>query len=407
MNAASSLPPILARSEPAPSAPREAFFLAALALTDFRTYPRLRFELPAGPGLIALTGPNGAGKTNVLEAISFLAPGRGLRAAGLQDPTRWGASPAAPGQRPAWAVAARVRGPAGTREVGTGLDPVATAPERRLVHVDGTPARVQGRLAEAFAVQWLTPPMERLFQDGARTRRKFIDRVAVGLDSQHAERVQSYEQAARERIRLLTGPSEACDPKWLDALEAQMAETGTALACARIAAAEKLDAACLGSRGPFPGARVAMAGEIEDWLAQGPALAAEERLARALALARGRDAATGATGAGPQRSDMAVRHTLRDQPAEQCSTGEQKALLVALVLGAADVLAAARGARPVLLLDEVAAHLDRLRREALFASLLDSGAQVWLAGADREPFESLSGRARFYAVAEGAIEPLP
>ncbi len=300
-----------------------------------------------------------------------------------------------------------MQGPAGANEVGTGLDPVACAPERRLVHVGGAPARVQGRLAEAFAVQWLTPSMERLFQDGARARRKFIDRVAVGLDSGHAERVQSYDQMARERTRLLTGSAAECDPKWLDALEAGMAETGIALACARIAAAEKLDRACRGARGPFPGARVQMIGAIEDWLASGPALAAEERLARALALARARDAVTGTTGAGPQRSDMAVLHTLKDQPAEQCSTGEQKALLVALVLGAAGVLAAARRALPVLLLDEVAAHLDRVRRQALFAWLLDSGAQVWLAGADLEPFESLGGRARFYAVAEGTIEPLP
>ncbi len=405
MNPASSPPPTLARPDPAAS--REAFFLGTLALTDFRTYARFKFEFPDGPGLIVLTGPNGAGKTNVLEAISFLAPGRGLRAAGLADPTRWGALAQAPGQRPAWAVAARVGGPTGTSAVGTGLDPTAAAPERRLVHVDGAPARAQGRLSETFAVHWLTPDMERLFQDGARARRKFIDRVAVGLDSRHAEQVRGYEQAARERTRLLTGPAEACDPAWLASLEARMAETGIALACARIAAAEKLDAACLGARGPFPGARVAMIGALEDWLVQEPALAAEERLARALALARERDALTGATGAGPQRSDMAVSHTLKDQPAEQCSTGEQKALLVALVLGAADVLAAARGAWPVLLLDEVAAHLDRIRREALFAALLDQGAQVWLAGADLEPFESLRGRARFYAVGEGAIEPLP
>ncbi|MSO85351.1 MAG: DNA replication/repair protein RecF [Rhodospirillales bacterium] len=405
MNPASAPPPTLAHPDPAQS--REAFFLSHLALTDFRTYPRLKIEISAGPGVIVLTGPNGAGKTNVLEAISFLAPGRGLRGAGLQDPTRWGALAAAPGQRPAWAVAARVRGPAGTSEVGTGLDPDACAPERRLVHVDGAPARVQGRLSETFAVHWLTPDMERLFQDGARARRKFVDRVAVALDSGHAERVRSYDQAARERTRLLTGPPEACDPAWLGSLEARMAETGVALACARIAAAEKLDRACRGARGPFPGARVQMIGALEDWLAEEPALAAEERLARALASARARDAVTGTTGAGPQRSDMAVLHTLKDQPAEQCSTGEQKALLVALILGAAEVLAAARGAWPVLLLDEVAAHLDRIRRQALFAWLLDSGAQVWLAGADLEPFESLGGRAWFYAVAEGAIEPLP
>lgn len=401
--AASSPPRARTQTEPA----GQAFCVHALTLTDFRTYARAHLDLDGRPGLIVLTGPNGAGKTNVLEAISYLAPGRGLRGARLHEPTRWGAAPATPHQRPAWAVAASVHGPTGARAVGTGLDPDADAPERRLIHVDGTPARVQGRMAEAFAVQWLTPAMERLFQDGASARRKFIDRVASGLDSDHAERVQNYEQAQRERTRLLAGPSEACDPQWLNALEARMAETGTALACARIDAAERLDAACRADRGIFPGLRIAMAGALEDWLGQGPALAAEERLIRALAAARPRDALIGSTGAGPHRSDMAVRHAGKDQPADSCSTGEQKALLVTLVLGAADVLARTLGARPVLLLDEVAAHLDRLRREALFEALREQGGQIWLAGADREPFESLRGRARFYAVAEGVIEPLP
>ena len=403
MTAASAFP----SQRPGPERAREAFSVAALTLSDFRTYARLRFEIPAGPALIVLTGPNGSGKTNVLEAISFLAAGRGLRAASLAEPTRWGAVPAGPSLRPAWAVAARVHGPAGAREVGTGLDPAAGAPERRLVHVDGAPARAQGRLAEAVAVHWLTPPMERLFQDGAAARRKFIDRLAAGLDAGHADLKQNYEQAARERIRLLTAPGAARDGAWLASLEARMAETGIALACARAHAAEKLDAASRDARGPFPGARVAMAGAVEEWLAAAPALAAEERLVRALAQGRERDALTGTTGSGPHRSDMDVRHAGADRPAEQCSTGEQKALLIALVLGAADVLAAACGARPVLLLDEVAAHLDRVRREALFAALLDSGAQVWLAGADREPFESLVGKARFYAVGSGAIAPLP
>ena len=406
MNPAGAPPRIHPASEPVTDVSRGPFFLAVLTLTDFRTYARLKFEAPAGPGLIVLTGPNGSGKTNLLEAISFFAPGRGLRAAAVAEPTRWGAAPAAPGSRPAWAAAARLRGPEGERQIGTGLDPLASAPERRLIHVDGAPARAQGRLAEAFAVHWLTPVLERLFQDGAKARRKFIDSVAVGLDAAHAERVRSYDQAARERIRLLTGPPESCDPAWLASLEAGMAETGTALACARIAAAEKLDAACRAARGPFPGARVAMAGALEDWLASGPALAAEERLARALAETRERDRLTATTGAGPQRGDMAVAHALKGLPAAQCSTGEQKALLVALVLGASDLVAASRGARPVLLLDEVAAHLDRVRREALFASLLDSGGQVWLAGADPEPFDWLRGRARFYAAREGAIEPL-
>jgi DNA replication and repair protein RecF len=390
-----------------PDRARAAFFLGQLALTDFRAYARLRLEISANPGLIVLTGPNGAGKTNVLEAISFLAPGRGLRSASPAEPTRWGALAAAPGQRPAWAVAARVVGPEGAHDIGTGLDPEEGAPERRLARIDGAPARAQGRLAETFAVHWLTPPMERLFQEGALGRRAFIDRIAADLDPDHAERKQAYEHAARERLRLLAERGTAGDAAWLAALEARMAESGVALACARIAAAETLDAACRAARGVFPGARVAMAGTLEDWLAAGPALAVEDHLARALRQSRERDALTGTTASGPHRSDMAVRHAELDRPAEQCSTGEQKALLIALVLGAADARAAARGARPVLLLDEVAAHLDRVRRESLFAHLLDSGLQAWLAGADREPFAALAGRARFYAVGSGAIEPLP
>jgi len=401
---ASSRPP----TEPAPVAlERAAFSVGQLALSDFRSYAGLRLDVPAGPGLIVLVGPNGAGKTNVLEAISFLAPGRGLRAAAPAEPTRWGAAAAGPALRPAWAVAARVDGPHGTHEIGTGLDPEADAPERRLVRVDGTPARAQGRLRETFAVHWLTPPMERLFQDGAGERRKFVDRVAAGLAAGHAELKQNYERAARERIRLLADSGAGAEPGWLASLEARMAETGIALACARAAAADRLDAACREARGVFPGARVAMTGAVEDWLAESPALAAEERLLRALRDSRERDALTGTTRVGPHRSDMAVRHAGADRAAEQCSTGEQKALLIALVLGAADVLADAHGARPTLLLDEVAAHLDRVRREALFAALLDSGVQAWLAGTEREPFAPLAGRALFLAVGAGAIEPLP
>ncbi|MEK7821400.1 MAG: DNA replication/repair protein RecF [Pseudomonadota bacterium] len=384
-----------------------AFRVRSLVLTDFRTYARLKLDLDGAGGLVVLTGPNGSGKTNVLEALSYLGPGRGLRAARVVEPTRWGAEPAAPGMRPAWAVAATVDGPAGARHLGTGLDPDPTAPERRLIHVDGASARAQGRLAGACAVQWLTPPMERLFQDGAAGRRKFIDRVAYGLDAQHAGRVQAYEQTVRERARLLAFEPAQRDRAWIETLEAQLAESGVAIACARTDAAGRLDAACRDSRGPFPGARVAMTGAVEDWLAEMPALAAEDRLRRALVAARERDALIGGAGAGPHKSDLAVVHAPKDQPAEACSTGEQKALLIALVLGAADLIREAQGARPILLLDEVAAHLDRVRREALFASLLDSGTQAWLAGADREPFAALRGTARFFAVADGAMEPLP
>ncbi len=384
-----------------------AFRVSALTLTDFRTYARLDLALDGAAGLVVLTGVNGAGKTNVLEALSFLSPGRGLRAARLAEPTRWGAAAALPSLRPAWAVAATIEGPRGACAIGTGLDSDPSAPERRLIHVDGSPARAQGRLAEACAVQWLTPSMERLFQDGASGRRKFIDRIAHGLDIRHGQRVQDYEQAVRERARLLALEPALRDDAWIETLEIQLAEGGVAIACVRAEAAARLDHVCRLGRGVFPGARVAMTGQVEDWLAEMPALAVEDRLRRALVAARERDGLIGGAGAGPHKSDMAVRHGPKDQPAESCSTGEQKALLVALVLGAADLICEARGARPVLLLDEVAAHLDHDRRRALFAWLRDSGAQAWLAGADAEPFAELRGTARFFTVADGAIEALP
>ena len=399
---ASSGPRPQARSVSAP-----AFRVSTLRLTDFRTYARLDLALDGAAGLVVLTGPNGAGKTNVLEALSFLSPGRGLRAARVAEPTRWGAAPALPSLRPAWAVAAAVEGPAGASAVGTGLDSDPAAPERRVIHVDGQPARAQGRLAEACAVQWLTPSMERLFQDGASGRRKFIDRIAYGLDSRHAARVHDYEQAVRERARLLALDPGERDRAWIEATETRIAEGGIAIACVRAEASVRLDQACRAGRGVFPGARVAMTGQIEDWLADMPALAAEDRLRRVLVAARERDALIGGAGSGPHKSDMAVRHAPKDQPAESCSTGEQKALLVALVLGAADLIFEARRARPILLLDEVAAHLDHDRRRALFDWLRDSGAQTWLAGADLEPFAELRGTARFFAVADGIIEPLP
>ena len=364
-----------------------------LDLTEFRNYAALRLDV--GPGPIVLTGPNGAGKTSVLEAVSLLAPGRGLRRA---RPAQLGRLEA--GGRP-WAVAARLMTPDGERTIGTGRDPADGAAGRRRVHIDGTPARGQAALARHLAVVWLTPDMDRLFDDGATARRRFVDRLTVGYDPSHAGRVRTYEGALRERARLLRDGVR--DPAWLDAVEERIAAEGVAIAAARRDMVARLDPLARDGDGPFPGAALAIEGELEDWLDAGPALAAEDRLRQALAHGRTRDAEAGGAGHGPHRSELRVHHVARDRPANLCSTGEQKALLVAIVLAHARLLAEARGAPPLLLLDEVAAHLDEIRRWALFERLTRLGIQVWLTGTDARLFAPLGDWARFLSVADGAV----
>jgi DNA replication and repair protein RecF len=389
------------RSDPAPAAA-----VTRLTLSDFRCYRHLRLELAAQP--VVLAGPNGAGKTNVLEALSFLAPGRGLRRATLSDVARRDrlGAPEAGLARP-WGVAARLVGPKGVAEIGTGFVPADGGREKRLAHIDGQPLKSQAGLAEALAVQWLTPAMDRLFADGPAARRRFLDRLVLGLDPAHAGRTAAYEHALRERSRLLIAGAARrdWDASWLAVLEDTMATKGVAVAAARRDAVTRLDQVCRDSRGPFPGARLALEGEIESWLAAGPALAAEDRFRGLLAATRSKDADTGGASVGPHRSDLVVRHALKDQPADACSTGEQKALLVAIVLGNARLLAAERGAAPVLLLDEVAAHLDEARRAALFEHLADLGAQAWLTGTEAGLFAALEGRAQFFHVKDATVTP--
>lgn len=377
-----------------------------LTLTDFRSYGHVRLETDARS--VVLTGANGAGKTNVLEALSFLVPGRGLRSAGSGEPARQdaGADPVGPG-RP-WAVAARIDTPAGPVELGSGLVREPGARERRLVRIDGETQRAQAALAEVWSVQWLTPQMDRLFIDGALARRRFLDRLVFGTDPAHAGRVGAYDHALRERARVLkTGTDgKAPDPAWLSALEETMAAKGVAVAAARLEATARLGEICQAPRGPFPGAALSVDGEVEDWLRAGPALAAEDRMRDVLARTRPRDADTGGAAVGPHRSDFRVTHIPKGRPAAQCSTGEQKALLIAIVLANAVSGAAGRGRTPVLLLDEVAAHLDEERRAALFAAIEDLDAQAWMTGTDASLFAALKGRAQFLGVAGGAITAL-
>ncbi|MBA2770503.1 MAG: DNA replication/repair protein RecF [Sphingomonas sp.] len=346
-----------------------------LALTDFRSYAKALIE-PA-PGFVLLFGENGAGKTNLLEAVSLLTPGRGLRGAPLTEMARDGGSGG-------FAVAARF----GDAEIGTGT--LATAPERRQVRINGAPAAVNS-LSEWLSVLWLTPAMDRLFSGPASERRRFLDRLVLALEPSHAHHAARYEATMRARNKLLA-EIESADAAWLTALEAQMAEHGSEVAAARARTVVALDERLSDTPDDlFATASIA----LEGW--------SSGDLAPELGASRSRDAAAGRTLAGPHRQDLAVLHRGKAMPASRCSTGEQKALLLGLVLAHADLVAERRGAPPILLLDEVAAHLDPVRRSVLFARLEGRG-QVWMTATEPALFAGIAG-ASHYAVAEGRISP--
>ena len=371
-----------------------------LVLTDFRNYRSARIELDAARGVlpvVVLTGPNGAGKTNLLEAMSFLSPGRGLRNARLSDIDRRDGNGTAAAS--SWAVSATVETRRGPVAIGTGRE--GGAGERRAVRIDGEPARGQAELGERLGVLWLTPSMDRLFVEGPEGRRRLLDRLVLGLDPAHATRVARYEHVLRERSRLLRdGPH---DPVWLAALEETMAAEGVAIAAARREAIERLDRTCAEADGAFPRARLTLVGTVEDWLDTMPALAAEERFKTALAQGRASDALSGGAAIGPHRSDLAVVHADKGVAAAAASTGEQKALLISILLAQAQLQRAVRGEPPLLLLDEVAAHLDATRRDVLFEVLAGLDGQAWISGTDAALFAPLRGAARFVAVNNGTL----
>ncbi len=343
---------------------------------------------------VVLAGPNGAGKTNVLDAISLLAPGRGLRGARLSEHIRRG--PSAPSEA-LWAVAATVSRGGESYEIGTGL---AIGGEKRVVRLNGV-AGVSADLGDVVQMTWLTPAMDRLFSEGASGRRRFVDRLVLGFDPGHGRRAVRYETAMRERARLLKhGPR---DPLWLDGLEKEMAEAGTAMAAGRAETVARLNAMLSerGEAGAFPQAQLAMEGEADVLLAEFGA-DTEGKLRDLFARARIADAESGHTTVGPHRSDLAVRHVVKRTDARECSTGEQKALLVSIVLADAWELSRAReGHAPLLLLDEIAAHLDVRRRAALFEEIIALGAQAWMTGTDLSLFEALAGRADVITVDQG------
>lgn len=349
--------------------------LARLSLTDFRNHPAM--ELRPQTQFIALHGPNGAGKTNILEAVSLLVPGRGLRRAAMSDMIR------AQGDG-GFTILAETGG----NTIGTGVN--AAQPERRKVRVNGSNASINS-LAEWLSVIWLTPAMDRLFADGAGARRRFVDRLVLALDPEHARRCARYEKAMQQRNRLLAG-SDAADPLWLDALEAQMAESGDAIVAARSQMVVALCAQLVATpSGPF-------AVPLIDLVDKGGTSGAS--LVEAWRSGRRRDAAAGRTLAGPHRADLRVQHQVSGQAADQCSTGEQKALLLSLILAHAALVAAQRDAPPILLLDEVAAHLDPMRRMALFSLLADTGAQVWMTGTEPELFAGIGPSAQLLPIGQ-------
>ena len=384
--------------------------LSRLALTDFRNYAAAL--IAPGPGFVLLSGANGAGKTNILEAVSLLTPGRGLRGAALGEMARsdgpggFGVAatllplPLAEGDRGKGMLAAETTLPdrpspspsrwrEGGIDLGTGT--LVAAPERRQVRINGAPASVTS-LSEWLSVLWLTPAMDRLFSDSAGGRRRFLDRLTLALEPGHATHAARYEAAMRARNKLLAAPEDA-DPAWLAALETGMAEHGAALGAARARTVAALSEAMAdGDDDDFPRAALALDG----W--NGIDLSA------ALKASRGRDAAAGRATAGPHRQDLVVTHVAKNQPAARGSTGEQKALLLGLVLAHAELVASRRGAPPILLLDEVAAHLDPARRTALFARLEGRG-QVWMTATEPSLFAEIGQSASRFHVAAGAIHP--
>jgi DNA replication and repair protein RecF len=377
--------------------------VSRLDLTGFRNYAALRLDVAASP--VVLTGANGAGKTNLLEALSFFAPGRGIRKASLPEVARLSGGVSAS----SWAVAAQVVGPDGSVSLGTGLEARSEGgAARRAVRIDGEPARGQAAFAEHVCVVWLTPDMDRLFMEGGSARRQFVDRMVYGFDAEHARRLATYEQAMRGRQRLLR--DNVGDSAWLSAEEETMAATGVALAAARREVVALLDAAIAEEEGlreaPFPRAGLVFEGEVEAWLDASPALEAEDRLRATLAGGRARDGESGRTLHGAHRSDLVVRHRGKDMSAALCSTGEQKALLIAIVLAHARLLGLSRGAAPIILLDEVSAHLDEGRRVALAERILALDAQAWLTGTDTRLFEAFEGQVQSFEVSSGSARQI-
>jgi len=369
-----------------------------LTLTNFRSYRAAQIEVRAGP--IVLVGPNGAGKTNLIEAISFLTPGRGLRRATFEDV----AFSEGDGS---WAVSADVDGALGLASLGTGIEPPASedAVISRKCRIDREPVASAAAFAEHLRVVWLVPAMDGLFTGAASERRRFLDRLALALDAEHMTRVNALERALRSRNRLLEDARP--DPHWLEAIEHETAELAVAVTASRVETVGRLQATLAARKHPrsaFPAAEIALDGWMERLVPLSPAVEVEDRYRAMLRENRARDAAAHRTLDGPHLSDLAVTHADKQIAASDASTGEQKALLIGLVLAHAGLLADMSGSAPVLLLDEVVAHLDPARRTALYAELDALDAQAWMTGADAAVFAEIEAKAELFEVWPGEVE---
>ena len=377
-----------------------AAFIRRLTMTNFRSYHAAQIEL-AQAGPVVLTGANGAGKTNLIEAISLLAPGRGLR----RSTTEELAFSEGDG---AWAINAELEGMLGLATLGTGIDPPVgedSGPARKC-RVDRESVGSAAAFADHLRVVWLTPAMDPLFNGPASERRRFLDRLVLAVDAQHSSRVAALERCLRSRNRLLE--DNHGDAQWLDAVEHETAEIAVAVAAARAETVTRLAGALTAGRDAapeFPRAEIALDGWMEKLLPDHKAIEIEDRYRALLKDSRARDAAAGRTLDGPHLSDLAVTHAGKGIPAAEASTGEQKALLIRLVLAHAGLIKDMTGFAPLLLLDEIVAHLDPARRAALYDALANLGAQVWMTGADPVAFGDIVGRAQVFEVRSGTVEP--
>ena len=365
--------------------PASSHAVTRVMLENFRNYRALTLEVGARP--VLLTGKNGAGKTNLLEAISLLMPGRGFRNASLRDLDCHTGS----GH---WALHAEILTQGITHQIGTGRAAGEEgAREKRLLKINGEQVRQQSELTRHASIWWLTPAMDQLFNEGHSARRKFLDRLVYGFDPAHAARVTRYERAMRERNTLLAELA-LTDSDWLAVLERQMAETGVAITAARQETIARICQTMEAMPGFFPHARMRLAPGAEGDI---------HKIAERLASFRGRDAAAGRALTGVHRAELEVIHSIKNARAEQCSTGEQKALLLSILLAAARAKTAHSGLPPVLLFDEVVAHLDVDKRAALFDLISDAAIQVWMTGTDAADFQGLREFATLLEIADGRV----
>lgn len=369
-------------------------FIQRLKLTDFRNYTQAGLVLDGRH--VVLVGKNGAGKTNFMEAISLLSPGRGLRRAVLSDMPRIGAEAS-------FTIFASIDGMNGEADIGTGTETTEEDNLVRRLRINGSPAKSVDDLTDHLRILWLTPAMDGLFTGPSAERRRFLDRLVLSLDPAHGRRANDFERAMRSRNRLLS--EGRFDPSWLSGIEQQMAALGVAMAAARREMLGLLAGLIEADRqtSPFPSAELSLTGFLDE-LGDLPAFELEERYIEVLTQSRHRDAAAGRTLEGPHRADLTVRHIEKNMDAERCSTGEQKALLIGLILAHARLVATMTGFAPILLLDEIAAHLDEGRRAALFDRIDALGGQAFMTGTDVAMFSALGERAQIVTVEDGSLD---